>query len=193
MDDGLNALTVVGWSSTFSAFCVGLYQYWVAQNWKRTEFVASEVEKFFGDAQVSAALLLLDYNIIRLDEQGKRTRTGGYVYTDDVVTRSLAIHTKNQDEIERFSDEEMVARLAFDALLTWLDRFDHHIDTGLITVADVRIHLRYWVTKLADPRSRWKVAEFYDALYLFAATYEYQGALTLFRRFEIPAAAKPKF
>lgn len=180
--------SIVEWLALFGAavgFGVGLYQNNTAQSWKRTEFVAAEAEKFFNDAKISTALLLIDYNVIRLTPEGKRALKGqaGHVYTDDALIKALAVHTKFEDEVEKFSEDEMLAREAFDALLTGLESFDHHIQAGLITMEDVQVYFRYWLPKLSSAESGWKGAEFYVALHAFIDAYEYRGVQRLFRTF----------
>jgi hypothetical protein len=167
------------------AFGVGLAQYRTAQAWKRAEFVASETKQFFDDELVATALLLVDYSVIRLDEQGQMS-SKGHVFDDALLQRALTVHTKFADEIEKFPPDEMQARTAFDALLTGLERFDQYVSTELITVGDLKVHLDYWIDKLANPDSDWKPQGFYDAMRNFVVAYQYRGVMRLFERFGYP-------
>src|SRR5262245_42742493 len=109
-----------GWIGLVSAvivFGAGLWQYRAAQAWKRAEFLAIEAKVFFDDPKIATALLLIDYSVIRLNDQGVPSRTGT-VFDDDTVARSLALHTEFVDETEHFSTPELQARVAFDALFT---------------------------------------------------------------------------
>jgi hypothetical protein len=172
------------------AFAVALDQYRTAQAWKRAEFVAAETKLFFEHPQVATALLLIDYSVIRLDKVGKRS-VQGTVFDDDLLIRALAVHTQFTDEIEKFNDAEMLARTAFDELLTGLERLDHYLQTNLISVGDLKVYLGYWVEKLGDPESRWKKPEFYQALYGFIEAYRYQGVRHLFESFGLSGRPAP--
>jgi hypothetical protein len=93
------------------------------------------------------------------------------------------VHTEFKNDTEAFDLPEMLAREAFDELLTGFERFDHHIEIGLIDIADAKVYLGYWVEKLADPGSGWKPPAFYAALAHFVEVYEYRGAAHLFKVF----------
>jgi hypothetical protein len=86
----------------------------------------------------------------------------------------------------------MLAREAFDELLTGFERFDQHIKTGLIDLTDAEAYLGYWVEELSDPRSRWKPPEFYAALMRFVDANDYRGAAHLFETLghPLPPAAQ---
>lgn len=171
----------------------GLREYRTAQQWKRAEFLAAEVDKFFATPAVATALLLIDYSRIRLGPDGKRASpkaAGSFVANDGMSIEALRIHTEFIDETEVFNEQEMVVRLAFDELLTGFERFAHHVDNSLVSLADLKTYLGYWVAKVADPRSRWKDVEFYIALARFVDAYEYKGARRLFRQMGHPLLAK---
>lgn len=170
----------------------GLGEYRRAQQWKRSEFLASEVDRFFANPRVATALLLIDYSRIQLEPDGRRATASTpqtQTLDDLLMTSALRVHTQFKDEIESFSAPEMLAREAFDEVLTGFERFDHHIEIGLIEVADAKVYLGYWVEKFADPRSKWKPPEFYAALATFVEEYEYRGAARLFRAFHHPLPA----
>lgn len=54
----------------------GVEEYRKAQQWKASEFLAMEMEKFFSDQHVRTALILLDYAPVRLDRSGRYTSEG---------------------------------------------------------------------------------------------------------------------
>jgi len=56
-------LSVVGYVGALSAFGVGLRQYWRADYWKRSEFLAKEMKDYFADPKVSIALTLIDWGV----------------------------------------------------------------------------------------------------------------------------------
>jgi len=55
------ALTFLGVCGAAVAFVIGLRQYKRAEQWKRAEFIASELKEFFASARVSMALTLIDW------------------------------------------------------------------------------------------------------------------------------------
>lgn len=170
----------------------GLKQYREAQAWKRADFVAAEAEKLFASDAASTAFLLIDYSEIRLDQYGKRTADQtSHIFTDAETTRALANHLEFKEGIECFNEHEMLIRTSFDALLTGLEKFHHYIETDLIALDDAKVHFRYWIPKMADPRTKWKDREFYVALHQFVNAYEYQGVRALISAFGIPDLSFP--
>jgi hypothetical protein len=173
-------------------FMLGRAEYRMSQQWKRSEFLAAEVDRFFAQPRVATALLLIDYSVIRLEPDGTRAKQNtatSLVLSDPVMTSALRIHTEFENETEKFNPEEMLAREAFDELLTGFERFDHHIRVGLIEIDEVKVYLGYWVEKLVDPGSKWKPTEFYTALAGFVSAYQYVGAARLFKAFGHPLRA----
>lgn len=183
--------TWIGLVAAYVAFRAGLAQYRTAQEWKRAEFVAAEMKAFFADPQIATALMLIDYSVIRLDGDGKRSKDG-WVFDDEKIVRSLAVHTKFTGEIEKFGVDEMVARMAFDSLLTALERLDHYLKTRLIELKDLKVYLEYWIDKMGNPATGWKPPAFYDALSSFIKAYGYAGVEHLFAEFKVPVAASQR-
>jgi hypothetical protein len=175
-------LTIIG---GLLAFAYGLQQYWESQRWKRVEFVSSEIDKFLADPKVATALLLSDYSRIRLDRNGTRAsdERDGAIFDDALITSALIAHTEFKDETESFSAAQMLVRESYDALLSGLERFGHHLQAGLVTADDLRPYLAYWIRVLADPTTDWKPDTFYFALHRFIRAYSYSGVEYLFQAF----------
>jgi hypothetical protein len=184
--------TWLGLIGAVFVFIVSRREYRRAQQWQRSEFLAAEVDRFFAQPRVATALLLIDYSEIRLDADGRRVGTvtaDTRTFTDALITSALRVHTEFKNDTESFEPPEMLAREAFDELLTGFERFDHHIRTGLIDIADAKVYLGYWVEKVADSNSGWKPPTFYSALARFIEAYQYRGAAHLFEAFRsLPAA-----
>jgi hypothetical protein len=181
--------TWLGILGAIVVFVLGRREYRTAQHWKRSEFLAAEIDAFFAAPRVATALLLIDYSVIRLDREGRRVpqdSAESLLLTDQIMASALRIHTEFPDETESFDAAEMLAREAFDEILTWFERFQHHIRIGLINSQDTQVYLGYWVEKFADPRSGWKPAAFYAAVSRFVDAYQYRGASELFRSFGSP-------
>jgi hypothetical protein len=174
----------IGLIGAFVAFTIGLRHYSVAQAWKRAEFMAAEAKAFFDDPKVATALLLIDYSVIRLNQQGVPSPKGA-VFDDDILVRALALHTEFVDETERLCQQELQAREAFDSLFAGLERFDHYLQTKLIRIDDLQVHLGYWIDKLANSNSEWKKREFYAAVHQFVHLYGYHGVQHLFAAFKV--------
>jgi hypothetical protein len=187
--------TWLGLAGGIVAFRLGREEYRNAQQWKRSEFLASEIDRFFAQPRVATALLLIDYSEIWLEPDGRRangeTPSASFL-TDALMTSALRVHTQFKNDTEVFDPPEMLAREAFDEILTGFERFDHHIKTGLINVADAKMYLGYWVEKFADPRSGWKPPTFYSALARFVKAYQYRGAAHLFKKFRHPLPPVPE-
>ncbi|MGH6978474.1 MAG: hypothetical protein ACRED4_04165, partial [Brevundimonas sp.] len=58
-----------------------------------------------------------------------------------------ALQTHDQ-VARRYTDAEAAIRDCFDAYFGYLDRFQHFVRTGLISRADLRPYLEYWVTTI---------------------------------------------
>lgn len=154
--------------------------------WKRAEFVAAEIKEFFGQRAVQTAQWLLDYSRIALLPDGTRPghdATGtAWIIDDATILSALRNHQTFDDETEAFSPQEMLCREAFDAWLTGLETLDHHVETGLIQVRDLKPYLGYWIERMADPATRWKDAGFYLNLAAFIDGYQYRGVQRLCAR-----------
>src|SRR5438552_2241870 len=111
------------------AFCIALYQYWKAQKWKRSEFVAAEIKDAFSNPSVRNALYLLDWNERNYDLRERDDQKGLVdVPIGDVdLMKALAPHL---DRPEGFTQVEERIRVVFDEFLGRIQRFEHFIEAG---------------------------------------------------------------
>lgn len=183
-DDVVKLVAVV---SAVLAFLVGLAQYRRAQQWKRAEWVASEMKSLFGDPLVQAALRMIDWASQRTLLYPDRKEEGDrhVLTTNEGVARALMDH---EDRPDGFSQLEVDIRAAFDRLLDGLERFHSYVDTGLVTLRDLRPYLKYWAVKLCRPRSPRPEEHRAARLLVYMNLYGYEGARELLARI---AAAEP--
>lgn len=192
-------------TATLIVILAGLYQYWRAQLWKRAEFVAAEMDKFFSRPQIRNATLMIDWSKRKVN-----------LFDDDrawpIISRrmqckALVPHTvqrkRTEDEMERASEaadsdlggftlEEMGIRDSFDAFLDGLERFAGYVESGLVTTRDLRPYLGYWIDDVADTCCTEIDAAWTCCFMAYVQFYDYQGVQALFRSYgydiQIPGA-----
>jgi hypothetical protein len=113
----------LAWLVALGAFSFGIWQFQVADNWKKREFVAAQIKEFYADSANKAVLTLLDYNPALVELFPNKTRPEDrYVNVEfDTVVNAIA---KEQD----FTDEEFQVRQLFEHFLGSLARFDYFVN-----------------------------------------------------------------
>lgn len=177
-------IQLVGVLAACAAFASGLWQYRRAQQWKRAEFVASEIKAFEEDETIAKALIMLDHNRrhIQLFPKPKEDdpQNGFVEVTDEVITSALTHHRHRP---KGFTAVEIAIRDSFDRLLDRLERFENFIQAGLVSPKEFRPYIVYWVRIMADPDSKRKRPEFYLSSWDYINGYGYAGVQRLFRRY----------
>jgi hypothetical protein len=179
-DDLLKAVAFLGAALVFG---IGLFQYRRAQQWKRAEWVAQEMKQLFGDPLVQASLLMIDWGSRRIPLYPDRKKENErYVQlTNDEVARALMLHNERSVS-EGFSDLETDIRAAFDRVLDGLERFHSYVETGLVTLGDLRPYLKYWAVNVCQVRKPNPNGDRILRLRAYMDAYGYDGAHTLLRR-----------
>jgi hypothetical protein len=166
LDDGGNILVtaftldqqlkVIALAGATAAFLVGLLQYTKSQRWKRAEWVSQEMDTFFRDPTVRAALQMIDWGTRRVELYPHRENYDDrfVLITDDIVAAALSSH---HDRPRGFTLDETQIRDTFDHFLDRLGRLHSFVEAGLVTTADVAPYLRYWAAQIlaaqpGDPR-----------------------------------------
>ncbi|MCX6595312.1 MAG: hypothetical protein NTV70_02975 [Acidobacteria bacterium] len=155
------------------AFGLGLWQYRVAQSWKRMEFTAAEIAKFRADPMVRRVYLMLDWEARRIDLGLPKEGDNFPVIKHSLVASALVPHS----EKEKFTLAEAAIRDHFDVFLEYLCHFEAFVTAKLIQPDELRPYLEYWTKKLAgeDKISRELLIQFWR----FVDHYGYAAARNL--------------
>jgi len=159
------------------AFSLGLWQYRVAQSWKRMEFIAAEIAKFRADPMVKKVFLMLDWRARRIDlGVAKAPDEAIPVVTYELVTCALVLHSEDKT----FTPIEAAIRDHFDVFLDYLCHFEAFISAGLVRSQELRPYLEYWTNAVAggDNIPRELLVQFWQ----FVDSYGYASARRLVSR-----------
>jgi hypothetical protein len=142
-------LTIMGMAAALAAFAVSLCQYRRAQQWKRREFVAKEMEKIFQSPKAANALMMLDYTLRRIEllPQASEYPLRFVRVSEDWVAAALIPHVVAGRP--SYGGEGAAIRDCFDDLLTRLDNIQDMIEAKLVLSEDVDKYLSYWTGKIA--------------------------------------------
>lgn len=171
-------IAILGIVGGVGGFTVGLYQYHVAQKWKKSEFAANLLERLANDERLATCCKLLDWSTRKLpvpDQYILLTDETTFMHDWEKLTLGMAPETKKGS----FDWQEMLYRDLFDYFFDYLERVNHYISIRLITCKEVQ-SLAYWLEQLASPRFV-ENSVFMD----FIREYEYSGVLELMDKFGI--------
>jgi hypothetical protein len=86
-------------------------------------------------------------------------------------------------DLASFSDDEVAIRDDYDTLLDGLERFASYVDTGLISVEDLRPYLGYWIKDIASTQCGEVYMGWTFWLLLYIDYYDFAGVESLFQAF----------
>ena len=185
-------------TATLIVILAGLYQYWRAQLWKRAEFVAAEMDKFFSRPQVRNATLMIDWSKRKVNLFEDDEPDTWPVIARETQCKALVPHTvdreRSAEEMERareaadsdlggFTMDEMGIRDSFDTFLDGLERFAGYVESGLVTTRDLRPYLGYWIDDVADTCCSPLDAAWTCCFMAYVQFYDYEGVQALFRSY----------
>jgi len=171
-------LMILGPIIGVSGFIFGLYQYYIGQKWKKSEFAAKQLEQLANDARLATCCQLLDWSTRTLPvPEPYRALTKETVFLHEWHTLANAMLPEVQKG--SFEWQEILYRDLFDHFFNYLERLNHCIGIKLITVKDVA-SLKYWLQQIAAPRFGDKPV-FID----FIRAYGYLGVLELMNKFGV--------
>ncbi|MGE7369108.1 hypothetical protein ACQKKX_08550 [Neorhizobium sp. NPDC001467] len=205
----------VSWEmATFISGCLGgifgLWQYYKSNKEARARAAADELELFYSDDSVKAALRILDW-------------TSGYIpYVDDAGVRdkkyfgkldfhlALRPHRKRRNEVrsyveaedhylleclkqgancdQKFSPVELYVRDVFDRFLGRLERIESLISSGVVDHKNFEENFSYWLRLIGDFKQPGDKLDHFSnkkraALIDYIVHYEFFGVQRLFARY----------
>jgi hypothetical protein len=182
------ALEFLGAASALAALAFGLYQYYVAQKWKRAEFAAAQLEALSTDEELDLCCKLLDWagrvSGVPLKYQAL---TDQKTFVHDWRVMKQAMLPEEDSERADWDWQHMMYRDIFDRFFSYLERIDQYIAIDLISPRDVA-SLRYWLAQIERPRF---LPEDEQSLFArFIERYGYSGVRSLARR--LAAVSNPE-
>lgn len=173
----LNAITIVG---AGVAFFVGLFQYRKAQRWKKSEWVAQEMQSFFGDHTVNCALKMLDWGNRSIELYPHReSEKDRFVFVDDhFLADALSWHKKHGP----FTDVQIILRDVFDHFLDRLERINSFVETKLISIDDLRPYLVYFAENIMFAAENDPEVNRLVKLRKYIEYYRFNGVDSLFKK-----------
>jgi hypothetical protein len=173
-----NLIALLGIISGLIAFSFGIYQYIKGQEWKRAEFVVNLIDKFESQIQVKNAMLMLDWNSRQIVFSDKTS----IYFEDNILEHALTIHTRLALGDEYTEDESKI-RDAFDVFFDGLQRFDQHIELGLLNADDLRPYILYWIELIGNENPIRKSNTIIKIMWEYIHYYGYSGVQTLCIRY----------
>jgi hypothetical protein len=176
-----DVLEVVGTVLALAALIGGLYQYAVAQKWKRAEFAAAQLQLLSSDPELDLCCKLLDWSGRASSVPEKyRDLTNDKLFVHDWPTMKQAMLPEEASERAQWAWQHMMYRDLFDHFLDYLERMNHYIKIRLISAGDVG-SLRYWLEQLDRPR--FLPANEQQLFRIFIDRYHYDGVRELMSLF----------
>jgi len=169
-----------------AAFLFGIYEFRIAQKWKKSEFAAKQLEKLTTDPKLVLCTLFLDWSPRKVPvPSAYRLMIKKTTFIHKWTT--LAEAMRPEDEKERFTWEEVVYRDSFDYFFNYLEDINHFINIGLVSIRDVE-SLKYWVKEIAMPRFAEEMDRPQRSIFGdFLESYRYIGVFDLMKKFRINA------
>lgn len=160
----------------------GLYQYYVAQKWKRSEFAAKHLEQLMTDPDLSLLCKLLDWKRRNLPVPEK------YLPLTDPITvfehnwtefATALIGGRRQGN---YTWQQAMYRDLLERFCEYFQALNHFVTIGLIDLRDI-VTVKYWLEQLARPRYANKGDE--EMFIGFIKFFVYPGVLELMDRFQV--------
>lgn len=173
-------LKVLALVISLSVLIKGLYEYTMAQKWKKAEFVSKEIKEFNADFDVKRAMMMLDWNAneLPLKENEIENKTK-FRFTDEMIYSALTTHKTTSG----FTFEEAVIKGVFDVFFDRLTMIDIFIETKLIEVKDIKPYLIYWIEIIANSSNARKEKKVRDQIWTYINEYGYTNVKSLCERF----------
>jgi hypothetical protein len=126
----------------------GIWQYRVAQRWKRNEFAASFLKELNSDPDLVACCNVLDYPkrcIVLAHQKTKDDKPTILEHDRQKLPAAMAISPPD----DGFAPEQIVYRDLFDRMCSYLSQVANACSQKLIAPTDVR-PLHYWLERILD-------------------------------------------
>jgi len=169
------------------------------QDWKRAEFVATEIKAFYTDPIVARVLQMIDYSARRYDigikDDDKSILTkvthSERAAVESRGTASLVSIEAALRKSDKYTKEEAIIRDHFDTFLYYIERFERFLKLGLISEGEIFPYLRYYI-RLFQGGMRHVDARMLESFKAYLRDFHFEDAASFFyNRFtDLPFSAR---
>lgn len=163
-----------------AVFLIGLWQYAKAQKWKRREFIAAQIKEFEADKDIQLVMTILDWTDRKLHFPSASGGENVEVRVDDQLLCSALLP---HEAAGRYYPNEVMIRDRIDRFLEMLVRLDNFVEAHLISVAELRPYVGYWIQLISGNMPGWHTPEVFVLLLNYIQRYGFDGAHRLITRF----------
>lgn len=181
------SVAIVGPVLGLIGLAFGLYQYYISQRWRKSEYAAKMLELLTTDPRLELCCRFLDWSgrEFRIPENYLPLAGSQATFRHDWDRLSEAM--KHENKKTTFNWLDSLYRDHFDHFFDFLASVNHSISIKLIPVRDVK-SLRYWLEQIAEPR--FVLDEEKPLVFLpYLEKYGYEGVLELMKRFKVRVPA----
>jgi hypothetical protein len=138
-----DAFTSVGAIVAVGIFAFGAYQYWRAERWRRTEYLAKLYAKFVSDPSAYRAIWMLDGDTRKIYfEDGDKQKAY------QINWKYICHAPRDYDSKNEFTARDLHIRDSFDVFFYYIGQFELAITNRLVKENDVRLYMSYWIEQL---------------------------------------------
>jgi hypothetical protein len=165
----------------------GLWQYYVAQKWKRSEYAAKQLEQLTTDPDLWLFCVLLDWGTRKLPVPERYAKVSQKsVFEHDWKEFGEAI--KKRQTPAEYNWQHAMYRDLLDRFCEYLRALNHYVKIGLIDKESIA-PIKYWLHKLnqppyADVANKTMFMDFIDQ-------FDYHDVFRLMERFGVPTRRAP--
>ena len=116
-----------------------VWEYSEGRKFEKNKFLLERIEKFNSQPSTQKMQKLLDWNAIKIEINGNRTKVD-----DDILIEALKTHNNKKS----FNPTEVYIREIFDKYLTGLTELIILSKTGLVDKKNLKKFIQYWINIL---------------------------------------------
>lgn len=182
---------IIGAAIGLITLMFGVYQYSIAQIWKRNEFLAKEMKDFLGDDKIKEAFRFFDYwgsnfavkieghdRNIRIFHSEKQLKIANAMQDKNCVLLTLALKSGDGS---LFTSEEQMVRDYIDHFMSSLERICAFRENRLFRRREMMPFIQYYVDTFNGLKSHSQ--GYHDDLFNFLYYYKYTLTLKLLDEF----------
>lgn len=160
-----------------------VYEYSNKLKWEKNKFLLERLESFFKDKNTQNIELVLDWNKIKIENNGIEHKIN-----DEILFEALQTHNiKNS-----FDSTELYLRNAFDDYFDKLTEFIILAESGMISEKNLRKFLQYWV-EILNGKKKSKSKKLVDQFSKYLEYYGYDKLKNFIKKDPITFEIKKKF